>query len=432
MATDLARAELQALGPGAEPELIGSPIPVQFNPTSLRLQMANSVEGADSSARQARQYNGTSSTTLTVELVFDTADEGTTAEPVSVKQRTGRITGFLLPGRGSQEPPPRVRFHWGEFVLDGVMSALTEDLDLFSASGVPLRSKLNITIKEQDPRFTALQAGPGAGQTAPATEPGARGGGPGSGPQDAPTDSSREALGGESPPEFAARNGLDPSAWRAVAPGLDGLDLPAGASIGFSASASASLGLGVHAGVEAGLDASLAVSLGLESAAGAAKQAGFALSSAGGVTSAIATAQGQELGAAVDAARRAFGAAPGSGAAAGAGSTRAGSTAAPGRAGTDRPAVAGVLTSQPPTVDPRYAAFGRGVPLRPRVGTGSRATVAGQEASGLPPTTTDTTVPGWQALPTRTGWSAAADRTRSSGQRPSPCGHRSCSCGGNR
>jgi hypothetical protein len=52
-------------------------IPVQFNPSSLRLTLSNSVDGGTSRGRQVQQYNGSSSTQLHVELEFDTADEGT-------------------------------------------------------------------------------------------------------------------------------------------------------------------------------------------------------------------------------------------------------------------------------------------------------------------------------------------------------------------
>ena len=37
-------------------------IPVQFNPSSLRLTLSNSVDGGTSRGRQVQQYNGSSST----------------------------------------------------------------------------------------------------------------------------------------------------------------------------------------------------------------------------------------------------------------------------------------------------------------------------------------------------------------------------------
>ena len=52
------------------------PIPVQFNPTSLHLQMTNNEEGGKSRQRQAEQSTGAATTTLSLDLVFDSADEG--------------------------------------------------------------------------------------------------------------------------------------------------------------------------------------------------------------------------------------------------------------------------------------------------------------------------------------------------------------------
>lgn len=420
------KAELVALGaePNAGP--VGDPIKVQFNPTSLRLQMANSIEGGDASARQARQYNGTSSTTLTVDLVFDTADEGTSEQPVSVKTRSSQVAQFLLPGEGSQEPPPRVRFHWGDFILDGVMSAMTEDIDLFSSDGVPLRSKVNITIKEQDPRLTGLEVGPGTGNGDQRNEPGGGGAGPGAQPGGGPGDRSREALGGESPAEFAARNGLAPEAWRAVADSLDGLDLPIGAEIGFSTSASASVGIGAFTGFAAGADAPLAAQLGIEMEPGTDVESGFNLASAGGINAALAIAENAEVAASSNAAREAFGAPASSPAATAA---AAGSGPAVLATGQQAPAASAAVSSR--TVDPRASSFGRGVPLRPRRGLADLTTVGTKQEAGVPPTTTDRTVPGWEALPTMNGWLDATADSAARDRGPSPCGHRRrCRCGG--
>ena len=71
-------------------ELVGTnqtanDIHVQFNPATLHLQISNNIEGGDSIGKQVRQFIGSSSTTLTCDLIFDTADEGTTDNPVSVQ-----------------------------------------------------------------------------------------------------------------------------------------------------------------------------------------------------------------------------------------------------------------------------------------------------------------------------------------------------------
>jgi len=288
----LAKASLQQLTAGAAPSTTGTAVPVQFNPTTLKLTMTNSIDGGKSRARQVQQYTGTSSTTLGLDLVFDTADEGSTTEAIDVRSKTKEVVRFVLPsGSQNKKAPPRVRFAWGKFVFDGIMSQATEDLDLFSDTGVPLRAKVTISIREQDPKFEALQAGPGApvagegtGAASNPTDqppPGAPGG-QGSGP----TDRTAPAIGGESAADFAARNGLDPAAWRGVAAGLDNpLSLPAGLDISFNSGLSAGAGLGVTlgvgvsagAGISAGVDASLGlqadVSLGASASVSAATRA---------------------------------------------------------------------------------------------------------------------------------------------------------------
>ena len=305
MTAPVTKAVLEALDKAGK---VTETVPVQFNPTSLKLSMSNSTDGGKSRGRQVQQYNGSSSTSLSVELDFDTADEGTTEEPVDVRTRIEGVTKFVLPGgEGSKQAPPRVQFHWGTLIVAGVMTSLSETLDLFSPQGVPLRAKVGVEIKEQDAKFEALERGAGANQdrgAQPAGQPGG-GSGPGTaGSGGGPDARTAEALDGESAADFLARNGLDPAAWRAVAGVLgDVLSLAGGTAIDFSASLSVEAGIGISVGFEAGLDLSLSASLGLETGletgAGADLSAGFALAAAGGVTAAgqVAAATQAEAGA---------------------------------------------------------------------------------------------------------------------------------------
>src|SRR6476620_9636308 len=93
----LKKATLRQIKADASAEPLGDEIEVQFNPASLKLQLANKVEGGDTKGRQTRQYLGKTSTTLTFEVHFDTADDGTTAAPVSVRTKTAMIERFVLP-----------------------------------------------------------------------------------------------------------------------------------------------------------------------------------------------------------------------------------------------------------------------------------------------------------------------------------------------
>src|ERR1700761_5423678 len=100
--SDLPKAMLFELKPDGrlQTDSTGQPRPgieVQFNPATMRLQISNATEGGESLGRQVRQHLGKSSTTLTLDLIFDTADEGTTVAPRSVRDRTAIIEKYVLP-----------------------------------------------------------------------------------------------------------------------------------------------------------------------------------------------------------------------------------------------------------------------------------------------------------------------------------------------
>jgi hypothetical protein len=156
------KAWLQEISPkpGSTTPARGSKqIEVQINPATLRLQMASTVDTGKDAGRQKTQYQGSTST-LSFDLVFDTADEGTTDSPVDVRTRTRQLERFVLPEMSQPKAvPPRLEFRYGTFTVIGVMTALNSDFDLFSANGVPLRAKCAVTIKEQKPSSTPTRSG---------------------------------------------------------------------------------------------------------------------------------------------------------------------------------------------------------------------------------------------------------------------------------
>jgi Contractile injection system tube protein len=342
--SELKKATLQEIKSDEKGTPIGPEVEVQFNPTTLKLQINNTTEGGQSQGRQARQFIGASSTTLTLDLIFDTADEGTTDSPRNVREKTAQVEKFVLPqGTGKdKQAPPKVRFHWGTLILDGIIDSISLDFDLFAANGTPLRAKVGIAIKEQNSKYQFLKSGAGANQAGNVPAPGAVGAGSlgasaslgvsasfgisasfgvsasfGISAGFSASASVGLAIGGESSAEFAARAGLDPSAWRGLSVGGgSSLSLDAGAEIGFSAGLTASAGIGVQVGVEAGVSASLEGSFGLEATAGvsavagvgvgAGLAAGFNLSAAGGVSAAIESVKIAKTQAAEQKARQAF------------------------------------------------------------------------------------------------------------------------------
>lgn len=375
--SELRRAELiPLLGDEAgTPDPDRPAVPVQFNPASLRLQLTNHSDGGRSRGRQAEQYLGTGATTLSMDLHFDTADTGE-----NVQRLTKRVEQFVLPvDRGGKQAPPRLRFHWGELVFDGLMSAINEDIDYFSPDGVPLRAKLAVTIKGQDPGFARRETGPGAATGTNALPPGAVAAPPGSAPLPAGrADRTGTALGGESAAGFAARMGLDPAAWRGLSAGLDAsLSLSAGLEIDFSTSLTVGTGLGARAGVDTAASASPEVRFGLTGGEGA----GFALSAAGGVRAAVEAVAGARAGAAASAARSAFAPSGASAAPPPDVAPQAPAQARPRLAGRALPAPSAAAAAAPssPALDRRSTSYGLGAPLRPRVAGAVGAT-------GGPPT----------------------------------------------
>ncbi len=385
----LKKATLQEISNGENPQPIGDAVDVQFNPESLRIQLSNRVEGGRSQGRQVRQYVGSSSNVFTLDLEFDTADEGSTDEPVSVLEHTAIVEKYVQPkteGIDAKQQPPLLRFQWGNLIIDGVVESIDLDFDHFAHNGYPLHAKASLRMKEQKIEYQLNpRSGGGAG------------------------DRAARALGGELAVEMAVRLGLDAGAWRGLRADLSlGLELQAGLEVEFSAGLSASAGLGFKSSVEAGIDVPLEASVGLEAGAqvsgtahlknsaavntGAASQAmssrdvssQVALARAGGVNAAISTVKTSRASAASTAALSAF---PGStGAAAGEVYSAGGITAGPatdgsaaatgasamtagGRARTGEPS--GKPTGVSPTLkaraapDPRASEFGYGVPLKP-------------------------------------------------------------------
>jgi hypothetical protein len=163
--------------PSAQQVEDGEPIAVQFNPSSVRMSMRNQVTDGDTRGLNARQASGRNSTDLSFDLHFDTADEkGSKANGYkSVRDKTALVEQFVLPARDPHDSskrivPPRVRFKWGDFSIDGIIDNLTIDFDLFAPDGTPLRAKMGVSIKQQDLQYEINQKSQGQGNPAPPPE----------------------------------------------------------------------------------------------------------------------------------------------------------------------------------------------------------------------------------------------------------------------
>jgi Contractile injection system tube protein/LysM domain len=122
------------------------PIPVMFNPPEYQLQFTNQFAevGIPGLGSSLLQFVRGSAKTLTMELFFDTTDEG-----IDVRLYTGLVLN-LTSLNSETHAPPRLLFLWGSLIFPCVLESVTQTFDFFNALGMPLRARLNVTLKEHD------------------------------------------------------------------------------------------------------------------------------------------------------------------------------------------------------------------------------------------------------------------------------------------
>jgi nucleoid-associated protein YgaU len=123
-------------------------IPLKFNPTEYQLNKANTfaeipIPGL---ASPPLQWIRGGAETLTMEVLIDTSDtlKSVRTEYVDALRR-------LLDRNKKLHAPPIVQFTWEKFQFKGVLESLATSYVMFDPKGVPLRARLNITMKEYRP-----------------------------------------------------------------------------------------------------------------------------------------------------------------------------------------------------------------------------------------------------------------------------------------
>ena len=152
-------------GPVRSSDERGEIIPVQFNPKELSfrksVQLAEvNIPGLDS---PLLQFIRGQNETLTLELFFDTTDQGMGAGATSVTSKTDLIYQLVKINRDTHAPPI-CKFHWSERFpgadvsshinpqprnsFQCVVERVDQRFTLFSPEGVPLRATLTVTLRE--------------------------------------------------------------------------------------------------------------------------------------------------------------------------------------------------------------------------------------------------------------------------------------------
>ncbi|HMF56772.1 MAG TPA: LysM peptidoglycan-binding domain-containing protein [Pyrinomonadaceae bacterium] len=140
----LVRAYLEIVVPKIDDPLI----PLRFNPTEYQLQRANNfaeiaIPGLETPPIQFVRGAGEK---LTTEFLVDTSD---TLEDVRIRY-VNKLRALMNINR-ELHAPPIVRFIWDTQIFKGVLESLNVTYTLFTPEGVPLRAKLNVSLKEYRP-----------------------------------------------------------------------------------------------------------------------------------------------------------------------------------------------------------------------------------------------------------------------------------------
>jgi LysM repeat protein len=143
----------------------GLQMTVDFDPRSLELRYSGFTKnpgpqgeaGGNQRSKAPSQWMS-ESTTLSLTLIFDSTDTGT-----SVQDKTDflvQLTQPVPPSPGSDLTTSAmvVQFHWGYFTFYGSVTSMSQNIDYFSADGMPLRATVDLTLQEVKPPASTSSA----------------------------------------------------------------------------------------------------------------------------------------------------------------------------------------------------------------------------------------------------------------------------------
>ena len=261
-------------GANDQPEMDAA-VDVQFNPATLKVSLSNTLrENPRGGNSRSAQFVDKSSSSLAVELIFDTTHIDSQAEAIYREraQAEGRDRQAVAPGSdvrlltkpiaetfckpvesGDQmQAPQRCLFQWGAFEFLGMVDSFDETLDFFSPEGRPLRATVALKLSEARYQFRNRDVEQAERATPTLSPTGNR---------------SDEGPGQDAAPVQSGAAGK-PQDWRdtALYNGIENPRLPAAsvlATPSVSLGASVGIGVGMGAGVSAGASVSAAAGIGI-------------------------------------------------------------------------------------------------------------------------------------------------------------------------
>ena len=166
--TTMTKAQFQRVD-NSTGALSGPAVVVSFNPTEFTLNKANqiaevNIPGLDS---PVLQFVRGQTETLSLDLFFDSTDSGMGSSSTSVTEQTDQFYQ-LIKIDGSLHAPPVVFFSWGQqfpgnrsyasmgssggsqqrYGFKCVVESVRQRFTLFTATGIPLRAVLTVSLRE--------------------------------------------------------------------------------------------------------------------------------------------------------------------------------------------------------------------------------------------------------------------------------------------
>jgi len=255
-------------------------VDVQFNPTTLKVSLSNTLkENQRNGNSRSTQYVDKSSSSLTVELIFDTtyieAAPSNNANRIEqgsdVRDQTKKIAErFLKPvGSGSRmQAPKRCLFQWGSFEFVGLVESYEETLDFFSKEGRPLRATVSLKLKEDRYQFRQRTSGVAAAtQDTPTLSSTGNTDNNNAGNGDNNPDSNGAPRPDQNTAPVPGASDNQPGNWRdtAMYNGVENPRLPSASTLAVpnvsaSSAVGAKAGFGMSAGISASVGASVSIS----------------------------------------------------------------------------------------------------------------------------------------------------------------------------
>jgi hypothetical protein len=146
----------------------GKTFTVQYNPKEFKEDKKVSWKEVDEQGKDKSplEFQKGSPRSVTMDLIFDTTnlEQETSVYDKWIEPLMATTNADATPGSGestkqSKKRPTTIRFQWGGYQLTGVIESISTSYTLFSASGVPLRAKVQVKMKEWDPTTFGFRTG---------------------------------------------------------------------------------------------------------------------------------------------------------------------------------------------------------------------------------------------------------------------------------